>query len=189
MNWNDAPTDERISESLGAIEDPADRLVESAKVANDARRDVFALRDERNLALGVLHLQRNWTKASCYRLVDIERGNFDKALDRIPATVLVDPEEVNWGEIEQNALDVLYLELRPKTDDEIAEFAMDANRRYIAAYSRWKAATLVRDAVATKLMTGKKRWTNAAIARATGLTTAAVSQIRRGERNPGKRAA
>jgi hypothetical protein len=151
---------------LRAIEDPLVRVEKAAEVVRKAEVRADAARSMRDIATVVAHLDDGVSPVTLYRdTLECSRGLYVRIIQRAPSQ-------------------------RPKMDDALAQARESAQavRRHEAVIEE---ARLVRDETALLLMnggtdpvTGNKVTpvSNAEIARATGLTTARVAQVRTGTR-------
>ena len=153
-------------DKVRAISDPLERVAAAADLVRKAEERADAARSMRDMATIVAHLDDGVPPVTLYRdVLKCSRGLFVRIIQRAPAK-------------------------RPKMDN-----AVDQARESAAAVRRHEdvieQARAIRDETALLLMNGgkdpvtKKKITpvqNADIARATGLTTARVAQVRTGTR-------
>ncbi len=189
MSFADVPTHSATQAELDSIVDVVDRMIRAAQIARPARAETFKLRDPRNVALVVLLRRRGYTKTACWKLVGINRRTFEDALERLDEDypdLIPDPDEVDWDGVNHDEVIRLYRHLLDLTTEEVSAIAESKGKRYDTQMSIWITAARVRDDIARDLMNGKHGppWSNARVARATGLTTPAVAGIRTGDKNP-----
>ncbi len=186
MLWRDIPESPRVRARLEEISEPYARMVEAAATARRAK-DAYDLRHRprRNAALILLHRHRGWKKPSCYKPSGIERGSFDSAINRAPATLAAPIGTVNWAAVgDLSVEEETFLDLEQEPDKEIFHFAKVAHRAYRDNESAWKTAVLIRDELIRQLTSGPNALKNADVATACQMQTSAVAQVREGERNP-----
>jgi hypothetical protein len=155
---------DEVNATIAAIADPLERLKASADLVRKSEEYAERARAMRDMAAIVAHLDDDVPPVVLYRdVLECSRGLFVRIIQRAPAK-------------------------RPKIDD-----ALDVTRESAAAVRRHEeiatAARQVRDETAMLLMSGGtdpisgeevKAITNADVARATGLTTARIAQMRTG---------
>lgn len=153
-------------DDLRSITDPLERVEKAAELVRKAEDRANAARSMRDMATIVAHLDDGVPPVTLYRdTLECSRGLFVRIIQRAPAR-------------------------RPKMEGALdqARESAQAVRRHEATI---EAARIVRDETALLLMNGGKDpvtgekvkpVSNAEIARATGLTTARVAQVRTGTR-------
>lgn len=156
----------RSVESVRAIADPLERVAAAAELVRKTEVRADAARGIRDMATIVAHLDDGVSPVTLYRdTLQCSRGLFVRIIQRAPAK-------------------------RPHMTDALAQARESAQavRRHEAVIAEARA---IRDETALLLMnggtdpvTGKRvvAVANADIARATGLTTARVAQVRTGTR-------
>lgn len=154
------------ADDLRKIDDPMERVEQAAAVVHKAEERAEAARSMRDMATIIAHLDDGVPPVTLYRdTLECSRGLFVRIIQRAPAK-------------------------RPKMENalEQARESARAVRRHEATIEE---ARTIRDETALLLMNGgtdpvtKRKVapvSNAEIARATGLTTARVAQVRTGTR-------
>lgn len=144
--------DERTWEMLTGIAAPADRLAEARKTVRRSRAKADAALHHRDAALAVLYFQhRNagWGKSRCYHAALLDRFTFRDVLERLPATMKVRADTVDWDEVaergEMDGLQRVYLRLVGKPEEEVADFLREAAHEYVQQTAVWEAARRVRE--------------------------------------------
>lgn len=153
----------RTVNSVAKIADPMKRAAAAATLVRDADNAAVDARATRDMATIVAHLDQGATPVTLYRALGISRGLFNRMVQRAP-------------------------QQRPPIEDALAVATQAAKE--VRKYERISAeARAIRDETALSLMNGRdtagnqvKMHSNADIARATGLTTARIAQIRTGTR-------
>lgn len=156
----------RSVDDVRAIPDPLERVAAAAELVRKAEERADAARSMRDMATIVAHLDDGVSPVTLYRdTLQCSRGLFVRIIQRAPAK-------------------------RAKMDNALAQAGESAAavRRHEAVIEQARA---IRDETALLLMNGGKDpvtkakitpVSNAEIARATGLTTARVAQVRTGTR-------
>jgi hypothetical protein len=148
------PLDAGVVDQLALITDPVERTVDAAQLAEQYAGEQETARKARNDALVSAHVRYGLPQAACYEPFGILRRPFRTAVRRAPA-VLPD-----YGSAERSL-----------------EVAGLYNAQYEAARSKAETARLVRDVGIRTLIDGSEV-TSAGMARALGMTTARIAQIR-----------
>ncbi|MEV8634252.1 hypothetical protein AB0395_21615 [Streptosporangium sp. NPDC051023] len=166
-------------EALEAIEDPWEQFLKACEIANEngpKSPAMAALQEQRVLGIAVLHLIFRVSKLAIGRILAIpELASKGRSTDR---------------RVVQNCIDLIDEGLSGQLPDWTKEeAAMQARQAHLQIVERTRIGTVAREFRKAHIFGWTEGWwgqveSNAKLSRESGLSTAAVAQIRTGKVNP-----